>query len=209
MRINELLALLNRLPYFTKQNLSLSLGKEGENLNYWIKKLIRDGFIIQIKKGFYIPSFYKAKGESYFASIANIARYPSYVSLEYALAKYGLIPESVFAITSVTTKSSRVYRSRVATFIYRSIKEDLFFGYSKEGPKIAYPYKALFDFLYLKKFTSEAQMKDYLKEAGRINWDGLSSDGKDSFAKIIKDSNSKKMQKILSICKKEGLLNAN
>lgn len=218
--MNQLLTTLKQLPYFNKQNLGLALNKEGEDLNYWIKKLTKEKLLIPLKKGFYISSYYKdmvihdpQKSEIYWLYLANVLRSPSYVSLEYVLAKYNLIPEAVFVITSITLKSSRKYTSDAATFIYRNIKRELFYGYQlmvfgSTGitVRIAYLYKALFDFLYLKKFTSQREMKDYLLEEGRINWDVLSDNDKKDFLQVIKKTSSKKMGAIALILKKEGIL---
>ena len=150
MKLNDI---LKQAPYFTKQNLALALGKKRDNTDYWIKKLIKDGDLISLKKGFYISSYYldlvsqeSKKREDYFEYLANMLRFPSYVSLEYVLSNCGFLPETSFAITSVTIKSPRVYKSAVGTFSYRHIKKSLFENY---GRKIASPAKALFDLLYL------------------------------------------------------------
>ena len=220
MRINEILTILQQLPYFTKQNLPLALRKEGEDLNYWIKKLMKEKLLVPLKKGFYISPYYQktmirdpAQSEIYWIYLANVLRGPSYVSGEYVLSKYNLIPETAFAITSVTLKSSRKYISQTATFIYRHIKKELFYGYqlmvfgnSGLTARIAYPYKALFDFLYLRPFSSQEEMKDYLIEKGRFNWDALSDQNKKEFIKTCNLSSSRKMLLIVSILKKEKIL---
>lgn len=216
----QLLALkdkLDKLPYFTKQNLGLVLGKDGDALDYWIKKLIKNKVLIPLKKGMYASSFYldmmKERGEMerYLEYLAGIIRYPSYISLEYALAKYGLIPEAVYSLTSITSKTTRSYRSQLTTFSYRNIKEELFMGFTEErygGRKIviATAAKALFDYLYLKKFSSLAQMKDYLLTEGRLNWQGLSKDDKKLFKNYVVRSRSKKMLKILEILQMNKLV---
>jgi len=213
MKINQILAILKQQPYFTKQNLGLALGKKGEDLNYWLKKLTREKLLTPLKKGFYISSFYPDQSENYWLYLANVLRFPSYVSQEYVLAKYGLIPESVFGITSITLKSSRRYLSKPMTFIYQNIKKELFYGYrlmifGNTGltVRIAYPFKALFDFLYLKKFISSKNLKAYLLEEGRINWEAFVKTDKRNFAKIIQDSSSRKMKAVLEILTKEKIL---
>ena len=104
---------MEQIPYFNKVTLGEILNKGGENLNYWVKRLLKKGEIIALKKGLYVSKLYllglgKNPGlkERYLEYLANIMRYPSYVSLEYALAKYGVIPEGVFALTSVTLKTT-------------------------------------------------------------------------------------------------------
>lgn len=210
MEILKLKETLEKLAYFTKQNLNLYLNKEGESLNYWIKILINKGLLIPIKKGFYISSFYldkvkeKSEMEEYLEYLAGIIRYPSYISLEYALAKYGLIPESVFRITSISKKTTRKYDSQLITFSYRKIKDSLFMGfvekkYGRQTIRIATPSKALFDYLYLKKFASDQEIEEYLLKTGRINWEALELSEKKLFSKYIGLSSSKKMNQILKI----------
>lgn len=205
MNKNELILMeqLSKFPYYTKQNLSLVLKKDGFSLDYWIKKLVRDGILIPLKKGFYTSSFYlneiKKKGflDLYRQELANVLRRPSYVSLESALSFYGLIPEETFNITSITLKSTRTYKNSLGTFIYRNIKKELFLGYNKitETNLIyrATKAKALFDWLYLKKFDGKEAMKNFLQNKGRINWFNFSREEKEEFDQYVKISQSKKM----------------
>lgn len=51
--------------------------------------------------------------------IANRLYPPSYVSFEYALAYYHLIPEAVYEITSATTRTSRRFEALGQVFTYR------------------------------------------------------------------------------------------
>ena len=85
---------------------------------------------------------------------ANKIYSPSYISLEKALKFYGLIPEEIFQITSVSTKKKTNFVTQVGNFSYRHIKPGLFFGYRLldfDGQKIlmAEPEKAILDYLYL------------------------------------------------------------
>lgn len=194
---------LSKFPYYTKQNLSLILKKDGFSLDYWIKKLVRDEILISLKKGFYTSSFYlnkiKEKGflDIYRQELANVLRRPSYISLESALSFYGLIPEETFNITSITLKSTRTYKNKMGTFIYRNIKKELFLGYNqiKKNDLVsrATKAKALFDWLYLKKFNSKDEIKNFLQNEGRINWFIFGRKEKKEFDQYVKISQSKKM----------------
>lgn len=79
---------------------------------------------------------------------------PSYVSLEYALSIYGLIPERVVDVTSVTTKKPIEFKNKLGVFIYQHIKENCFTGFIEKEDEnglvyfIATPEKAVADFLY-------------------------------------------------------------
>lgn len=210
--------ILKQAPYLTKQNLALVLDKKKDNLDYWLKKLLREKLLIALKKGFYIPSYYldlvsqnPVNKELYGEYLANVLRFPSYVSLEYVLAKKSLLPEAAFAITSITSKTSRVYKNTLGTFIYRNIKRALYGNYKMvdfNGKKvrIASTAKALFDFLYLKKFNSATQLKAYLLSEGRINWQVLSKEDRREFVKLSKLSSSTKMQLVVSLLKKQKIV---
>lgn len=197
--------ILRSFPYFNKLTLGEILGKSGENLNYWVKKMIKQEDLLALKKGLYTTRLYLlgleknlSLRESYLEYLANIIRYPSYLSLEYALSKYGVIPEGVYSLTSITLKSSRVYKNALGNFIYRSIKKDLFSGFEYkdfEGKRIkmATKEKAFFDYLYFRK---ESLLDDL-----RINWDVFSPDEKVRFAQVVKESQSSKMERVLESLK--------
>jgi predicted transcriptional regulator of viral defense system len=87
--------------------------------------------------------------------IANKIYEPSYVSLESALAYYEVIPETVFGVTSVSSRKTKQYESPWGLFSYRSVKPQYMIGYRviENSPgnrfKIASLEKALLDYLYL------------------------------------------------------------
>lgn len=86
-----------------------------------ITDMLRQGIIIRVKKGLYV---FGEKYRRYPYSkelLANLVYGPSYVSLDYALAYYGLIPEGVEALTSVTPNRPRRFSTPVGLFIYRQI----------------------------------------------------------------------------------------
>ena len=68
---------------------------------------------------------------------------PSYISFEYALSRYGLIPEAVYAVTCATfeKKKKKKYETPFGTFTYRDVPSEAFY-------RIAEPEKALCDQLY-------------------------------------------------------------
>ena len=85
--------------------------------------------------------------------IANNVYHPSYVSFEYALMFYNIIPETVYAITSATSKTSREFIVNKLSYSYYRIKKEAFTGYAKKDFNgqivlVAEPEKALADYLY-------------------------------------------------------------
>ena len=81
---------------------------------------------------------------------------PSYISFEYALSFYGLIPEAVYTVTSATfeKKKKKKFETAFGTFSYRDVPSKAFplgIRLIQEGEyfyRIAEPEKALCDQLY-------------------------------------------------------------
>jgi predicted transcriptional regulator of viral defense system len=85
--------------------------------------------------------------------IANKIYQPSYISFETALSYYNIIPETVYTITSATTKRSKEFIVQKSVFKYYKIKKKLLFGYQPRKIKnkiilIAEKEKALLDYIY-------------------------------------------------------------
>jgi len=197
---------LEKLPYFNKREATLLIGKKGKNLDKKIEQLRKKGYLLSLKKGFYVSSIFVEKiddKKSYWEYLANILRFPSYISLEYALSEYGLIPEGVSVITSITLKTGRVFQNSLASFVYKSIKKELFSGFIQKNfldkkIKFASPSKALFDFLYLKKM---ANPKQELTEDLRINWTNFSKTDLKELAQYVESADSLKMNQVLKMIK--------
>ena len=131
-------------------------GFHRRRLNEWQEK----GYIKKVVKGHYVFSSLELDERVLF-EIANRIYPPSYVSFEMALSYYGLIPESVFAITSASTRKTSRFSTSIGEFLYRTIRPRLFFGFEimqNKGMsfKIAQPEKAFLDLLYIKTEFSEA-----------------------------------------------------
>ncbi len=99
--------------------------------------------------------------------LANYMKDASYVSLQSALAYYGLIPEYVPVVTSVTTGRPEGFETAVGGFLFKHMKKEFFSGYISEkladgqSAFIATPEKALLDLIYL---TPRADNTAYLRE---------------------------------------------
>ena len=83
-----------------------------------LTRLIRSGAVIRIKKGIYAFGPGYARGPVCKEALANLIYGPSYISLEYALAFYGMIPESVELVTSMTNKRNKAFSTPVGNFAY-------------------------------------------------------------------------------------------
>jgi predicted transcriptional regulator of viral defense system len=187
---------LEQIPYFNLATAGLVLKKQGLNLYRKIERMVKSGQLIILKRGLYTTRLFylTVKDKNEFISIISTAICPnSYLSLEYALSFYGLIPEQINSYTAITLKSTRNFKNSIGSFIYKNIKTSLFAGY-KDG--LASKAKALFDYIYLKNNLSGL---DDL----RINFENLSLDDLKEFNQYCKLSKSVKMDKIAKLIERK------
>ncbi|MEI7727658.1 MAG: hypothetical protein WCK09_21295 [Bacteroidota bacterium] len=125
-------------------------GFDRNNLSRWTKT----GLLIRLRQGNFTFPEYKGMPDYAFFFANRIYR-PSYISLHTALSFYGMIPETVVQITSVTALKTASFTNLFGEYTYQSVKPDLMFGYGlrplTEGRalQMAAPEKALLDLLYL------------------------------------------------------------
>lgn len=128
---------------------------DNKNLVNWQKK----GYIARIRNNYYCFSDVE-KSEDFLYSAANAIYNPSYVSLESALSFYGIIPEGVFTVTSISTLKTNAFDTEFNRFTYRNVKLNLFFGYrlityQNQSFKLATLEKTILDYLYLNPHINE------------------------------------------------------
>jgi predicted transcriptional regulator of viral defense system len=134
------------------------------NLTRWVKK----GYLVRLRKGYFTFSEYKSKPD-YSLYFANRIYRPSYISLHTALSFYGMIPEAVVQITSVTTLKTILFTNDFGEYSYKNVKENLMFGYELKPMadnrtiQFATPEKALLDLLYLYPFYNSEQELEELR----------------------------------------------
>jgi len=144
-----------------------------------INDLLRQGAILRVKKGLYVFGDRHRRHPYSKELLANLVYGPSYVSLDYALAYHGLIPERVEALTSVTPNRSRRFATPVGLFIYRQIPSRAYeVGVVRVETDhrlaflIASPEKALADKIVSVRgapIVSGAEMRRFLEEDLRID----------------------------------------
>lgn len=125
---------------------------------YFLEEYTKAGLFIRLKKGLYALKELLPPEEE----IANWLYRPSYVSFEYALAEYNLLPEMVYAVTSATTKPTRTFALEGKSFSYLTIKQEAFTGYTpvkRSGRTILFaePEKAFVDYLYFVSLGKKAR----------------------------------------------------
>ncbi len=172
-----------------------------------INELVKHGMLLQIKRGLYIPGpNLDLKSPEPFL-IANHLYGPSYVSLEAALFYWGLIPERVFEISSVTFKKATKYQTEVGVFSYTYLPLPYYsFGINqvvltpKQTVLMASPEKALCDKIISSSgliLRSKMQTVTYLIEDLRIEKERLKSLDSEAMQTWINESPKKSSIEIL------------
>ena len=137
---NEIIDVQNVLNYFGDI--------DRRRLYEWQKK----DYIKKITNNYYIFSE-SAINDTLLKIIANRIYAPSYIGLESALSYYKLIPEAVFKTISTTTRKTKVFKTDIALFDFRTIHRRLFWGYTLKNNNshsflISDLEKTILDYLY-------------------------------------------------------------
>ncbi len=148
------------------------------NINQKISLETTKGNLMRVKRGLYTDDLWIDA-----PVISNVCYSPSYISYEYALSYYGLIPERVCVYTSAVfgKKNNKRYQLDGACFEYKSIPDEVYpYGIKflkNENDvtyKIASKEKALCDQLYSKyPVRNIADIKMMLFEDLRIDVEEL------------------------------------
>ena len=161
------------------RHLILELLSDYQSPNDKISELLKSKELISIRRGLYItgPKMDLPTPEPFL--IANHLRGPSYVSLESALSYWNMIPERVYEISSVSIKTSKLYKTPVGRFGYQQLKIPYYsYGiknieYSpKQTMLVASPEKALCDKVVLTPqiyLRSIKQTQEFLMEDLRMD----------------------------------------
>lgn len=151
------------------------------NIRAKIGRLLASGEVIRMKKGLYTFPEYLRKAPLNSCVIANMMYGPSYVSCDYALAYYGMIPERVEWITSMTMGRPREFVTPVGNFAYfQRNAADYPIGIdgvdSASGSfLIATKEKAIYDKALTDKRFDGATVENYLFEDLRLEPDTLTA----------------------------------
>lgn len=144
-----------------------------------INELVKQGLLVQIKRGLYIPGPKLKLPVPELFLLANHLYGPSYISLDSALQHWGLIPERVYETVSVTTKPSKKIKTAIGRFSYTNLSLPYYaFGIQqvsltqKQTALIAGAEKAVCDKIVLTKgviLRSVKQTLEILVEDFRID----------------------------------------
>ena len=180
------------------------------NKNNKISRDIRDEKIFKIVTG-----LYETNPNTPGYLLASSIYGPSYISFEYALSYYGLIPEKVTTITCATLdkKKKKIYNTQFGVFTYRDVPSMAYFeevilkvenNYSYQ---IATPEKALCDKLYtlkpLNNYENLENMLFYDLRIDREEFNKLSTEKIEKLSNLYGSKNVKLLAKYMRRCENE------
>lgn len=175
MEFEQLLELIGDEPLF-ESSLLLAGDVNPESVRLQLTRWKNAGRILQLRRGLYTlaPPYQKVRPHPFL--VANRLRRASYVSCQSALAFYGLIPEYVAQVVSVTGGRPGVWETPLGVYRYRHLKPRLLSGYGVidlgggQQALVARPEKALLDLVYLQP---EGDNPAYLAELRLQNLERL------------------------------------
>lgn len=154
MEWQTLLSIVGDAPVF-ETSLLLAGEVDAANVRRQLSRWTKAGQLYQLRRGVYAlaPPYQKVKPHPFV--VANALVRGSYVSLQAALAHYGLIPEYTPVVTSVTTGRPGQWQTPLGDYVFRHVKHSWLRGYRQlalgQGQRafVATPEKALLDLIYL------------------------------------------------------------
>jgi predicted transcriptional regulator of viral defense system len=175
MKFQHLLEIVDEEPVF-ETGLLLAGEVDPAHVRRQLSRWTQAGRLHQIRRGLYslAPPYQKTKPHPFV--VANRLVRGSYVSLQSALGYYGLIPEYVPVVTSVTSGRPGHWETALGEYQYRHIQSALLRGYAwtevspGQSAFVASPEKALLDLIYLEPGADDPA---YLQELRLQNTERL------------------------------------
>jgi predicted transcriptional regulator of viral defense system len=151
MNAREALGRLRSLhvPAATTADAAAVLGLSAEAASHTLRRLASSGLVTPVRRGIWALS---DRPDPLALAEYVTAPYPSYVSLQTALYRRGMVAQIPSMIYLVSLARSSRIATKVGTYSVHHIRPELFGGFEHDpasGTKLALPEKALFDFLYL------------------------------------------------------------
>ncbi len=170
--LNEIETALRQYPrpYITDDELCVLFGGTPDSRYGRVKRLLAQGKLLHVRRGLYcLTSKLGYPGKPHPYELAQHIYGPSYISLESALSFHQLIPEAVYAITSVAIKRVKEFSTPLGLFSYARLPANGFYtGVTLLKANnyqyfMATPWKAICDYVYCYKKnwkTMDAMIQD-------------------------------------------------
>jgi hypothetical protein len=194
-----------KTAYVESQNLKPLLN-EYTNPDDLISRMVKSGELIRLKNGFFLVTEKIETLPIPYEQVANLLYGPSYLSFEWALSFYNMIPEGIYVVTSASATKSKIFNTPVGVFDYMYLNHHRYaIGIDQHENAagrflIATPEKALADLIHSK--SKKLEGKDLLIdliEARRINEDHLKNLNKKHLCEIAENYRSKAVKNLVNI----------
>ncbi|OJU80118.1 MAG: hypothetical protein BGO10_01280 [Chlamydia sp. 32-24] len=199
-----------KTPYVDTQTL-LVLLQEYKKPREYIRRKVINGELIRLKNGFFLI---KDKIETEagttipYELVANLLYGPSYVSLEWALSFYGMIPEKVYTISSMTLGRNKLFKTSIGDFAYHALSEKCYdVGITQKKNNdfvgsffIATPEKAIIDTISKTcKGLNKYELKDELLFSKRMDEEAITQLDKKLLEQIAKVYKSRSVDNFIEL----------
>lgn len=212
MKYREFKNKINNFPVFAS-SFSGFFEPNAQALRNQISKWKKQGLILQLKRGLYILNENDRKITPSRVFLANQLYAPSYISTEFALMFYDLIPERVVDVTSVTSRKTKNFKNSFGFFVYQHLSAHCFEGFVSQKDEnnfaffIAIPEKAIVDFIYFNLARIELNQADIFKESFRFqNLTALDTSKMLELATLFKNKKLFEVVKMFERLVKQGVI---
>jgi predicted transcriptional regulator of viral defense system len=155
LKETELRQMLRSIPkaFFTVSDLQKITGLERKSLYISLNRWVKSGVLERAGRNIYVVGGEPVKLEA----IAGQVYFPSYLSFESALSRFGVLNLVPYSLSFATTRKTKSVTLLERSVIYRHLEPDLFFGFTlEEDLYVAEPEKALLDLVYFSSFGKAA-----------------------------------------------------
>ncbi len=205
MNFSNFRSSIRKFPLISIQNLKLA-GIYTHNLKVQLSRWVHGGKIIKLRKNLYVLNTEEREKNPSRMFLAKQIYSPSYISMEYALSFYGIIPERVVDVTCLTTKKTVTFKNKYGSFSYRHIQPHFFTGFieNKDEENLSYfiatPEKAVVDFIYfnLSRFLKDTQ-EVFIESYRFQNLERLKKNKMRNYARLIKNKKLFRIVKELEV----------
>lgn len=184
--MNKLLKTIKKIPktFFSFNEIRKITSLNEASLKVSISRLVKNESLFKIGQKFYSLEPEKIN----WTQLACESYYPSYLSLEWALAYYNILSQKPLHLTLITSRRTKEIQMFNQNIFYHHFQEKLFWGYRKQDNiLLAEPEKAFLDLAYLSlngyahfdaeemnlKNLNKSKLKKYLKRLNNQRLDNL------------------------------------
>jgi predicted transcriptional regulator of viral defense system len=156
----DLLSTWKQKKIFRTVDFATMLNRDMSSVRVELSRLVARNMLTRASKGLYLNPYNPPTQEE----LAMILRSPAYISMESALARHGILSQSPFTMTLITTGSTGTVDAMNTRFEYHHLQSLWFTGYKRIGTcDLAEPEKALCDLVYLRYRRTREFSKDRMQ----------------------------------------------